>query len=84
MPIALVLAAAGWLALRIKGERAPSFDIVGRCLCGMAVGTGIFPLLLPVLGVRWWVAGYVVFVVVLTAVMTTMAVTRARRSGGGP
>lgn len=77
--IALVLAVAGWLALRIRGGRAPSFVIVGKCLIGMALGTAVFPLLLPHLGARWWIAGYVAFVAVLTAVMTTMAVTRATR-----
>ncbi len=77
--IALLLAVAGWLVLRSRGERAQSLGIVGKCLLGMALGTAAFPLLLPLLGVRWWVAGYVAFIAVLTAVMTTMAVTRARR-----
>lgn len=77
-PIAALLAVGGWLALRRRGERAPSFRIVGWGLLGLAAGTAAFPLLLPRLGVGPWVAGYIGFVVLVVVAMTCLAVTRAR------
>ncbi len=77
--MAWLLAAGGFVALRVNNARAPVFHGVGAFLLLMAAGTAVFPSLLSTLGPIVWAGSYVLFVVVLTTLMTLGAVRKARR-----
>jgi hypothetical protein len=79
---AALLAISAWVALRLTGELAPILRTVGKSLLAMAIGTALFPVLLPFLGVWVWVGGYVVLIIALSAIMTVSAVAKARQTAG--
>ncbi|MFQ5738208.1 MAG: hypothetical protein ACE5JX_04305 [Acidobacteriota bacterium] len=76
---AVVLALGAWSAMRF-GRPTAVFRTVAGFLLAMALGTAVFPALLPVVGVTAWVAGYVGFVAVATALITVSAVRKAQRT----
>jgi hypothetical protein len=77
---ALLLAVIALITLRSKGQMAPTFHALGKLLLFMAIVTGIFPTLLPVLGVIAWVGSYLAFV----GVMTVIVLARARHIPHNP
>ena len=77
--IAVVLAGCAWGAWRYKGKQNPAFRTVAKYLLVLAAGPAFFPAFLSATGVTVWVAGYIVFVTLLTAAMTTTAVRQSRR-----
>jgi len=78
--ITAVLLAGGALAtLRYKGGQAIALHRAAGFLFAMAVGTAIFPALLPHLGVKVWVVAYIGFVTLLTGIMTATVVAKARK-----
>ncbi len=77
---AVLLAGGAWAALRYQGEQATAFRSVAGFLLTMAIGTALFPALLPLLGVKLWIGGYIAFVISLTGVMTAMAVVKAKQT----
>lgn len=78
-----MLAAGGFVALRVKAVQAPVFHRVGAFLLLMAAGTALFPSLLSTLGPLIWAGSYASFVVVTTTVMTVSAVLKARHLSVG-
>jgi hypothetical protein len=74
----VALLALALIGLRWRGGKAPVFHTVGRFLLVLAVATALFPAILASLGPLRWAAVYIAFVVLLTAVMTGVALTRAR------
>lgn len=74
----VALLALAVVGLCWKGEKAPVFRTVGRFLLVLAVVTALFPSMLGSLAPARWAAAYFAIVVVLTAVMTALAVVRAR------
>jgi hypothetical protein len=79
---ALLLAACGFIAGRIKGEMTPVFRTIRRFLLAMAVGTTLFPTFLQQVGPMVWAGLYVAFVVVVTGIMTGSAVAAPRAVSG--
>ena len=75
---AALLAGAAGAMLRYKGAQAVAVRSAAGFLFAMAIGTAIFPALLPLLGVKLWVGAYIGFVTLLTGVMTATVVARAR------
>ena len=75
---AVLVAAGGLAALRAEGEAGPVLRLAGRFLLALAIGTAVFPALLPLLGAGAWVKGYIGFVAAFTAVLTVCAVAKAR------
>lgn len=71
---ALILALGALAAIRVKGELAPVYNIVGRLLLFMAIGTAVFPAFLRMIGVMVLVAEYVVFVISLTTIIVFKAI----------
>jgi hypothetical protein len=74
----VALLALAIVGLRWRGDKGRVFQTVGRFLLVLAAVTALFPSVLASLGPARWAAVYVGFVVSLTAVMTTVAVARAR------
>ncbi len=76
---AVLLAGGAWAALRYEGEHATAFRSIARFLLALAIGTVLFPALLPLLDVKVWIGGYIAFVLLLTGVMTASAVAKTKQ-----
>ncbi len=77
--VAIFLSGGAWRAFRSRGPQAPAFRPVGRFLLVMAAGTLLFPALRPFLRLGIWVALFIVFICLLTVLMTALAMAKAKR-----